>query len=36
VIDQFIEYYEAEHRNVLKTLNELGFGPDKSKKLPKE
>lgn len=36
VIDQFIEYYEAEHRNVLKTLNELGFGPDNSKKLPKE
>lgn len=36
VIDQFIEYYEAEHRNVLKTLNELGFGSDDSKKLPKE
>ena len=31
VIDQFIEYYEAEHRNVLKTLDELGYGEDKSK-----
>lgn len=36
VIDQFIEYYEAEHRNVLKTLDELGYGEDKSKALPKE
>jgi len=28
VIDQFMEYFEAEHRNVLKTLSDLGYGPN--------
>lgn len=36
VLDQFIEYYEAEHRNVLKTLKELGYGPNGEGKLSKE
>lgn len=37
VLDQFIEYFEAEHRNVLKTLKELGYGPNgKADALPKE
>lgn len=37
VLDQFIEYFEAEHRNVLKTLKELGYGPNgKVDALPKE
>lgn len=37
VLDQFIEYYECERRNVEKTIRELGYGPNSEQdKLPAE
>lgn len=37
VLDQFIEYYECERRNVEKTIRELGYGPNgEQDKLPAE
>ena len=37
VLDQFIEYFECERRNVEKTIRELGYGPNgEQDKLPAE
>lgn len=37
VLDQFIEYFECERRNVEKTIRELGYGPNgEQDKLPSE
>lgn len=37
VLDQFIEYFECERRNVEKTIRELGYGPNGERdKLPAE